>query len=336
MQEQMRVRAVLVRAHIDSLLRRTPKAYLAILAGMFMVIFVPLSILFVPSFQFPKGALISIPANSTSEEIAELLEDQYVIRSAFQFRVYTRLTGEDRALQSGIYVFDQTLGLASIAHRIANGEHGIEETRVTLTEGMTNQDMARTLAATVPGFDTKEFLKHASTSQGYLFPDTYFILPGTTPEEMVMRLREHFDTKVSTIQTEIDDSGKSLDALVTLASILEREAQGIEDMRMVAGILYNRLRIDMPLQVDAVFGYIHGENGYTPTAADLASDSPYNTYRVKGLPPSPIANPGLDALRAAATPTKSTYLYYLTGKDGKMRYARTFEEHKRNRELYLD
>ncbi|KND49599.1 MAG: UPF0755 protein [Parcubacteria bacterium C7867-008] len=334
--KQFHLRTVLLRAQIQSLWVRFRKAYVLTLVALFVVVFIPLSILFVPPYHFPKGELISIPADSTSEEIADELADQHVIRSAAQFRIYTRLTGDDRTLQSGIYVFDHALGLVSVAHRIANGDHGIEESRVTLTEGMTNKDMARTIAAGVPGFDTKAFLEQASTSEGYLFPDTYFILPGTTPEDMVLRLRTQFDTKILTIQKEVDASKMSLNNLVILASILEREAQGIEDMRMVSGILNNRLRIDMPLQVDAVFGYVHGENGYTPTAADLESDSPYNTYRVKGLPPTPIANPGLDALKAAATPKTSTYLYYLTGKDGEMHYARTFEEHKRNRELYLN
>jgi UPF0755 protein len=121
-----------------------------------------------------------------------------------------------------------------------------------------------------------------------------------------------------------------------MASILEREANNPEDMRIVAGILWNRLDIDMPLQVDAVFGYIRQENGYTPTAEDLQLDSPYNTYRNRGLPPTPISNPGLDALLAAVQPEETPYLYYLTGRDGKMYYGRTFEDHKRNRALYLD
>ncbi len=92
----------------------------------------------------------------------------------------------------------------------------------------------------------------------------------------------------------------------------------------------------MPLQVDAVFGYIHKENGYTPTGDDLQMDSPYNTYRNKGLPPTPISNPGIESLLAAVQPTQTAYFYYLTGRDGEMHYAKTFEEHKKNRELYLD
>jgi UPF0755 protein len=157
------------------------------------------------------------------------------------------------------------------------------------------------------------FLPPASTSQGYLFPDTYFILPGTTPEDLVKRFSDEFDARIKTIQPQITAFGKPLRDDVILASILEREAKGKTDQQMVAGILYNRLRLGMPLQVDAAA----------------------NTYRFKGLPPSPIANPGLAAILAAINPTKTDYLYYLTGKDGTMHYAKTFEQHKANIVKYL-
>ena len=110
----------------------------------------------------------------------------------------------------------------------------------------------------------------------------------------------------------------------------------LESKRVVAGILKNRLKLDMPLQVDAVFGYIFGRGTYSPSYADLAVDSPYNTYTHKGLPPGPISNPGLDSLEAAANPAKTDYLYYLTGKDGLMHYATTHAGHQANRKKYLD
>lgn len=329
---------VLLRARLESFFRATPARWgYAIMAVLLLIlVLIPVYVLFTPASGFPKGELISIPADSASASIAEQLEAVHVVRSAFQLRVLARLTGQDRALQSGIYVFDHPLGLVGVMGRLAAGEHGIDEARVTLTEGMTNSDMALTIAAQVPGFDSDAFLRDASTSEGYLFPDTYFILPGTTPEDMLLRLRERFDMKIATIQEEIDAFGKPLRDDVIIASILEREAQSPEDKRIIAGILYNRLKLGMPLQVDAAFGYAHNKNGYTPTAADLASDSPYNTYRFKGLPPTPISNPGIDSLEAAVTPTKNSHLYYLTGRDGQMHYADTFEQHKANRAKYLD
>ncbi|HEV7121531.1 MAG TPA: endolytic transglycosylase MltG [Candidatus Paceibacterota bacterium] len=292
-------------------------------------------LLFVPARGFPTGTVLAIPADASSQEIADQLAAQHAVRDAFEFKAYARITGQERQLQSGIYVFDTPLGLAGVAHRLAAGEHGIQEARVTLTEGMTAKDMAQALAAAVPGFDAQAFERAASTSEGYLFPDTYFILPGTTPEELVQRLRTQFDAKIGTIRPQIDAFGKPLEDDVIIASILEREVKGMKDKQIVAGILYNRLKAGMPLQVDAAFGYVHGVNGYAPTAADLASDSPYNTYRFTGLPPTPISNPGLDSLLAAVTPTKTSYYYYLTGTDGTTYYAKTFEQHKANIAKYL-
>ncbi|MDB5237271.1 MAG: Endolytic murein transglycosylase [Parcubacteria group bacterium] len=304
-------------------------------AILLLVLLIPVYILFTPATGFPSKEMISIPADSSSDDIALQLARQHLVRSAFELKALARLTGQDRALQSGIYVFSTPVGLAQVLSRLAKGDHGIAEARVTLTEGMTARNMAQAIAAQIPGFDTQAFLNAASTSEGYLFPDTYFILPGTSASDIEQRLRAQFDTKIATIQPQIRAFGAVLRDDVIIASILEREAKDPKDMRMVAGILYNRLKIGMPLQVDAAFGYAHGADGYIPTAADIAGNSPYNTYRFKGLPPTPIANPGLDALLAAVTPTKSSYIYYITGTDGTMHYAKTFEQHKANIAKYL-
>jgi UPF0755 protein len=121
-----------------------------------------------------------------------------------------------------------------------------------------------------------------------------------------------------------------------MASLVEEETRTPADRRLVAGILWKRIKLGMPLQVDAVFPYINGKNTYEVTARDLKIDSPYNTYLYPGLPIAPIANPGLDSIKAAIEPAESPYLYYLSDRAGAMHYAKTFEEHKRNRELYLN
>jgi UPF0755 protein len=207
--------------------------------------------------------------------------------------------------------------------------------RVTLTEGMASFDMARTLGAALPGFDAAAFEVLAKPREGYLFPDTYEFLPSTTATATVERLADTFEEKVAPLLPDIAASGHSEAEVITMASIVEREAATPEDRRIVAGILWKRLALPMRLQVDAPFGYLHEDMGYAPTSADTASDSPYNTYRRDGLPPGPISNPGLDAIEAAARPAETGYLYYLTGKDGAMHYAKTFEEHKANVAKYL-
>lgn len=284
---------------------------------------------------FPRNSVIPIPEGASALSFGSELKEAHVIRSAFLFRTFAHLTGFDHHLDTGAYAFTKPEPLLTVLWRIAHAEHGISPVRITLTEGMTRFDMANTFKASLPGFDAEGFLRESSTSEGYLFPETYFFMPGDPPDSIVERLRGQFASSTAGHAAVLAASKHSLPDIVVMASILEREAKTPEDMRIVAGILWNRIADGMPLQVDAAFGYAHRQNGYTPTAADLDSDSPYNTYRNQGLPPTAISNPGIDALLAAANPAKTTYVYYLTGSDGKMHYAATFEEHKRNKALYL-
>lgn len=306
-------------------------------AATAFVLFAALAyVLLLPPRAFPTGEVIHVPEDAGVRGIAAHLHTSGVIRSPLAFYAYTRLRGTDRDLAAGPYVFESPVGMANVAGRLARGEHGIAAERITLTEGMTAADMARTIGEAIPSFDRDAFLELAEESEGYLFPDTYEFLPDVTPQEAYARLRARFDERIGTLAAEIESSGRSAEDIVVMASLLEREANTFEDMQLVAGILWNRIDEGMRLQVDAVFGYIHGKNGYTPTAADLALDSPYNTYLYEGFPPGPISNPGLDALRAAAAPAETDYLYYLTGVDGNMYYGRTFDEHRQNRMRYLD
>lgn len=289
-----------------------------------------------PPGNFPSDQLIAIPEDATAGDFAATLKTAGALRFEWTYLLSARMLGQERTLHPGVYHFARPIGAPSLALRTGRGEFGVEPVRITLTEGMTVRDMAATFAANLPSFNEDAFLLAASTSEGYLFPDTYFVMPGEKEEDLIVRLRARFANQIASITPEIMASDYSVDEIVIMASLLEREAIGLEDKRLVAGILYNRLEIDMPLQVDAVFGYIHGENGYTPTGADLDMESPYNTYRNRGLPPTAIANPGLESLLAAATPADTDFFYYLTGRDGLMYYAEDFEGHKRNRVNYLD
>lgn len=289
-----------------------------------------------PPPAFPVNDFVELPEDAAGPALADALAAQGVVRSPRLFLALARLTGQDTALKSGRYVFAEPIGTRAVLGRVAAGAFGIEPVRVTLTEGMTVRDMADELERALPGFDRAAFLEAASTSEGYLFPETYFFMPGDAEEDIVVRLRAQFSAEIAEITDEILAFGRPFPDVVVMASLLEREAQTLEDKRVIAGILWRRLEIDMPLQVDAVFAYILGVQSHHPSFADLELDSPYNTYRNRGLPPGPIANPGLRALTAAVTPVESEYLYYLTGVDGQMYYARTFEEHLENRRRYLD
>ena len=137
-------------------------------------------------------------------------------------------------------------------------------------------------------------------------------------------------------QDAIKKSGRTQDEILTMASILEKEASKIKDRQQIAGVLWHRIDVGMPLQVDAVFPYIIGKNTFELTREDLAVDSPYNTYKYKGLPPGPIGNPGLDSILAAATPIKSKYVFFLSDKQGNFHYAVTYAQHLVNKAKYLD
>lgn len=311
---------------------RRAKAYGVAVA----VVIVLLGYLFLlPPLNFPAGNEIVIPADQSFGQTAVMLEEQHVVRSAFLLKAVARLFQADKDVQAGRYVFAEPSGLTTVLFRLANGISGLPTARVTFPEGITAREMGDILHAAIPTFDSAAFVTLATPYEGTLFPDTYDIYLEATPEEVVQRLRDRYEEKIGEVRTDIAAFGISEEDAVIMASILEKEAKAGEERRVVSGILWKRIEIGMALQVDAVFGYIHGRDTYAPDLDDLESNSPYNTYKNRGLPPGPIGNPGIEAIKDAVTPIKTAYLYYLTGADGNMYYATTFEEHKKNKELYL-
>lgn len=284
-----------------------------------------------PPSDFPVGGLVLIEEGMTVRDAANLLEERNIIRSSSFFSFLIETFGDSGGVRSGTYGFEERLTVFAIADRLSRGDFGASLIRVTIPEGATVREMAILYSDAIPGFDVETFEELARPEEGYLFPDTYLFAPGTTPETAILAMREQFDVQIATIQEEIDVYGVPLHDVVVMASLLEREARLFETKQTIAGILWKRIEIGMPLQVDAVFGYIFERETFSPTFEQLEVDSPYNTYTNLGLPPGPIASPGLDSLLAAVTPVESPYLYYLTGADGTMHYGRTFEEHKDNR-----
>lgn len=270
-----------------------------------------------PPTSFPKGSVLAVESGQSISSVAEELKVQGAIRSEFSFKVAVRLLG---GVQAGWYGLEEPEGAWELAWRVAHGETGLSPISITVPEGSTIREIETLVSVTIP----KKY-------EGYLFPDTYNFLPGTQSDLIVERMQERYEEVVAPLRERIQASGHSEKEIVIMASILEKEARLPETRRMVAGILWKRLDIGMALQVDAVFGYIQGTDTFHPTLDDLKIDSPYNTYLHSGLPPGPINNPGREAILAALEPTKSPYLYYLTGKDGTMHYAKTFEQHVANK-----
>lgn len=284
---------------------------------------------------FPTGTITAIVRGMTLKQIAEQLKTEGVVRSALFLELYIHILGGSTGVIAGGYALPEPENVFSIGKRIVAGDHQLQTLRITVPEGSTIHDIATILGKSLVAFPEGLFVAEAQQKEGYLFPDTYFLLPTATPEEIIKTMGDTFSQKIATLEKEIKKSNRPLKDIVTMASIIEKEAHTSDDRRIISGILWERLKIGMPLQVDATFLYINGKNTYDLSVDDLAIDSPYNTYKYAGLPIGPIGNPGLDSLEAALAPMTSPYLYYLSDKSGKTYYARTFNEHKRNREKYM-
>ena len=239
------------------------------------------------------------------------------------------------SVKSGTYSFNQPLFIWDVLLRIQSGRTNTAAIRITFPEGTTRLQMATLLSKKIQTITKDDFMASTESDEGYLFPDTYFFSGNESVAEVRQLFRQNYKAHNDWYDSTATSTLSEHDAVI-VASLLEGEANTREDREVVAGILLHRLAIGMRLQVDAPFGYERGISGYVPTSADIQKNTPYNTYRNKGLPPTPINNPGYDALYAASHPTRTPYLFYLTGSDGKMHYARTFKEHIQNQKDYFN
>ncbi len=307
----------------------------AFLGALFLVLIIFVWYWSMPLSLAPRGVRFEVEEGVTVVELAEKLTKEKIIRSSALFRIYLTITGGDRKLKPGIYLFAEPQNAFWLAERIRRGDFGVAMIKVTIPEGATNIEIGKILAKALPEFSQSEFAKIASSLEGKLFPETYFLSPLATPTQIAKILYQTYQRKIAPLKQMISDSGKSEDEILTMASILEEEANTFESKKIISGILWRRLDSGMKLQVDAVFPYIMSKNTFDLTRKDLATSSPYNTYKYKGLPPGPISNPGLDSILAALNPEKTSYVFYLSDKTGKMHYADTYAEHLKNKKKYL-
>jgi len=324
----------------DFLIKRVRKLNKKKKIGFLILILVCLFYLFyfsAPAFNFSNtGLVFTINDGSSVKKISQDLKQVGLIRSPLFFNLFVKTVGGEKKVKAGKYLFERSQNLFGVVWRIIEGEQGFDPIKLSIPEGASVYEISLLAEQKIEGFDKDKFLELSGDSEGYLFPDTYFLPPDVTPETLFTAMRENFDKRIEPLLDNIKKFGKSLDEVVIMASILEEEARTMETRQIVSGILWSRIGIDMPLQVDATFLYINGKNTYELTLADLQDDSSlYNTYTHKGLPIGPITNPGLDAIWATINPTESNYLYYLSDKSGNMYYAKTFEEHKLNKSKYL-
>ncbi len=284
---------------------------------------------------FPTGTTLSIARGTTIRQASEIAYKIHAIRSQFWLKVWSVLLGGKSGVHEGDYFLKEPASVITLAYRLTAGRQGIPSIRVIIPEGLSNREVANVLTKSLSRFSAEKFLSLAKKDEGYLFPDTYTFLSNATEEQVLTEMRQNFSKRMEPLSEKMSTFGKSLQAIIAMASLIEGEARTPETRRQISGILWKRLLLGMPLQVDAVFPYILGKNTFEVTTDDLKIDSPYNTYKYAGLPPGPINNPGLDAITAAMMPAPTNYLYYLSDKDGVMHYAITHEEHLANRAKYL-
>lgn len=291
---------------------------------------------------------VTVPSGAGLSAVADDLEEKGLVRSSFAFAMHARWNGQDRLIRAGTYVLRPSMGAGDILDVLTGGEH--HEVSVTIPEGYSVADIDRMLAArglAVTGailecskaceFDDMPFLPTAADGptgrlEGYLFPDTYFVgsVP-VDPQQFLHRMLSNFQQKVlNTVDfnTELHDQ-------IVMASLIEKEAANDAERAVISGILWKRYFEGITLGVDASVRYALGKPTAALTREDLAVDSPYNLRTRQGLPPGPIANPGLASIEAALHPEETPYYYYLHGTDGQIRYARTNDEHNANKAKYL-
>lgn len=288
-----------------------------------------------PPPGFPLKTEFVVPEGATTVAITESLYGAGFIRSPFVMYVLLVMFFDPTELKASTYIFSNPLSMAQLAQRLMIGDYGNDLVRFVHYEGESRVMIATRAGEVLNGFDGKVFMKITEGKEGKLFPDTYLLPKVFTARELADLLNQTYESRIMPLRPAIFDSALTEDEVIVLASLLEREANSPESKKLVSGILQKRLKIEMPLQVDASVEYVIAKPLKELTPTDLRNDSPYNTYLNKGLPPTPIGNPGLTAIQAVLEPTTSTYLFYITGNDGKFYYANTYPAHKRNIELYL-
>lgn len=304
-----------------------------------------------PGTNNENSVTISINPGEGLKEIASQLKEKNVINSKLLFIGYAKNKGFDTKIQSGVFQIPLPQNLSSTVQILTTVP---DQDKVTIPEGLKITQIDSYLAnkGLIQAGDfincvqtcnlnhpVLDFIPNQSTRnlEGFLFPDTYFINTANfSSESLILKMLDNFQSKIPSDYLEKSQSLPKTDfySIITMASIIEREVLSLKDKKMVSGLLWKRYSSGWLIDADASLLYLKNNN--IITRADLDSDSPYNIRKFKGLPPTPIANPGLASIEAALNPTDSAYWFYLTTLDtGEVIYARTNDEHNQNKFKYL-
>jgi UPF0755 protein len=295
-----------------------------------------------------RPVAVDVPRGATAEEVGAILEEAGVVRSALAFRVVAQIRGVGSSLQAGTYDLRTNLTVPEALDALDSGP--VEEiVEVTFPEGLEMGEVAGVAAeslevntdrfreaATSGEFFAPPYLPQGSESvEGFLFPKTYEFPSEADEQHVIGRLLSQFEMEAGTLDWDQAEAlGLTAYEVVVVASMIEREARAPDERAKVSAVIHNRLREGMPLQIDATIQYALPEDNRLLTEEDYEIDSPYNTYIHPGLPPTPIASPGLASLRAALEPADVDYLYFLVvdPETGRHAFAETYEEFLRLKE----
>lgn len=289
-----------------------------------------------------ENFVIVVKPGMGAHDIGDLLYEQGAIKSIFLFQMVSRVQGMESSLQAGEYVFSRNMTVQQIVAMLARGETSYQQ--ITIPEGYTVEQIANLLQEKKLG--NASFFKTAAQSfvpyaymvnnnsnviykaEGYMFPNTYRITKGTTEEQILGMMTLQFDKQFTeSMRAKASEMGLSIKDVIILASLVEKEAQLPGDRPLIAGVFLNRLKKDMPMQSCATIQYILGYPKPELTVQDTEISSPYNTYQHMGLPPGPIANPGIAAINAVLYPQSTDFVYFVADKQGAHHFSKTYEEH---------
>ena len=300
-----------------------------------------IAILFITSVYFPleenstTQKVINIPSGTNAKEIVYILEKNEIIRkNNYTFRILIKLMKLEDQLKYGEYNLSPSMNMLQILDKLVKGE--VIVYKITIPEGYTSSQIAELLEKNEIA-EKEAFLKlvkdSEKTPEGYLFPDTYEVPKKYGAEKIVKVMLANFNqvALVNKFTDKAEEIGFSLDEIIILASIIEKEAKFTEEKSKVSSVFYNRLKTGMKLQSCATIQYILEEPKEKLDENDLKIESPYNTYLYKGLPPEAICNPGLDSIMAALEPEEEDYLYFVLGENGRHIFSKTYQEHLKNK-----
>jgi UPF0755 protein len=263
--------------------------------------------------NFPEGKVFFVNRGENLRDLSLRLQTENIIKSRIAFESLVIFLGGEKNISPGQYVFSEKISVLKVAKLFFNFDKENISVKITIPEGFDLLEIAEVFSSKLNNFNKENFLDQTKDLEGYLFPDTYLFFFSDTEKEVITSMQENFNKKIANLENDIINSSRSREDFIIMASLIEEEAKGDSDRELISGILWNRIEKKMPLQVDAYQW----------------------TYKNKGLPEKPICNPGLKAIKAALYPLSSNYLYYLHDKNGKIYFAKTFEEHKKNINKYL-